>query len=158
MLTEQLVTNPQNGLRSYQGGILDVIVSPEQTKGELAIFKMTTASGSEPPCHVHTREDETFHVIEGIVRFQIGEDIIVAGPGQTVFAPRNIPHKFNIQSKRASMLTILTPGDFINYFLEWSHPIDEEPATIQAPQGPPPAELLAQWVELLNNRYAVYFV
>lgn len=158
MLTEQLVSTQTNNLRAYQGGYINVVVSPEQTNGELAIFTLTAAPGAEPPCHVHTREDEAFHIIEGTVRFQIGDEIIIAGPGQTVFGPRNIPHKFNIVSERARLLTILTPGDFVNYFIEWSQPIDEEPATVKSPQGPPPAELLAKWVELLNRRYAVYFV
>ena len=123
MLTEELVSAQTNNLRAYQGGFFNVIVSPEQTNGDLAVFAMTAGPGAEPPRHVHTREDETFHVIAGTVRFQVGDEVIVAGPGQTVFAPRNIPHQFNILTERANMLTILTPGDFINYFLDWSQPI-----------------------------------
>ena len=158
MVAEQVVSTQSPNLRAYQGGFIKVVVSPERTDSSLAVFETTAAPGAEPPRHVHTREDETYHVIEGKVRFQIGDEVIIAGPGQTVFGPRNVPHQFKILSERARMLTILTPGNFINYFLEWSTPIAVAPATVQAPQGPPPAALLAQWVKRLDEQYAVYFV
>ncbi len=158
MVAESVVSTQSTNLRAYPGGFINVLVSPEQTEGSLAVFEMTTGPGAEPPRHVHTREDEVFHVVEGEVRFQIGDEVLVAGPGQTVFAPRNIPHQFNILGERAKVLTMLTPGDFINYFLDWSTPVNEEPVTIEIPQGPPPADILATWVKLLDERYGVHFV
>ncbi len=158
MVTEHAVSTQSTHLRAYQGGFLNIVVSPEQTNGNFVAFDLTSAPGSEPPRHVHTREDETFHVIEGQVRFQIGDEVTIAGPGQTIFAPRNVPHQYNILGEQARLLIALTPGDFINYFIDWSTPIDVAPATVESPQGPPPAELLAKWVSQLDEEYGVYFV
>ena len=158
MIAEQPIVTQINGLRAYQGGFFRVLVSPGQTDGSLAIIDSTLPKGSEPPKHIHTREDETFYIIEGRVQFEIGDTVINGEIGQAVFAPRNIEHKFTIKTDRARMLTVLTPGDFVNFFLEFSQPIDNEPTSVQAPQGPPPAEVVARLVSRLTNRFGAQFV
>ncbi|MGH6998829.1 MAG: cupin domain-containing protein, partial [Phenylobacterium sp.] len=30
--------------------------------------------GDSPPMHLHEREDEIFHLLEGVVRFRVGEE------------------------------------------------------------------------------------
>jgi quercetin dioxygenase-like cupin family protein len=54
--------------------------------------------GSEPPLHVHHASDETFYILEGAMRFLIGDQLHDAGPGDVVFAPRGIPHAFKMKS------------------------------------------------------------
>src|SRR4051812_21271870 len=88
MLAEQTTVTQINGLRAYQGGFFRVLVSPEQTDGSLAIIDITLPKGSEPPRHMHTREDETFYIIDGSVQFEIGDTVIDGKVGQAVFAPR----------------------------------------------------------------------
>lgn len=158
MLTELPVSTRPNSLYAYQGGFFRLLVSPHQLGGNVAIIDMTTKPGGAPPRHVHTREDELFHIIEGQVRFQIGDEVIIAGPGQTVLAPRNVPHQFDVQTDQARMLNLFTPGDFVQYILDWSQPINEEPATVQVSQEPLPADLLAKRLNQLNEQCGVYFV
>lgn len=158
MLAEQPTLMQINGLRAYQGGFFRVLVSPEQTDGSLAIIDITLPKGSEPPRHLHTREDETFYIIDGSVQFEIGDTVIDGKAGQAVFAPRNIEHQFTIQTDKARMLTVITPGDFVNYFLEFSQPIADEPIRLQAPQGPPPADVVDRLVSRLTSRFGAQFV
>lgn len=158
MFTQPVSVSSPAHLRAYQGGFMSVLLLPEQSNGNLAAIELTSAPGSEPPRHIHTREDEVFHILEGSVRFQIGDDVVDAHPGQTVLAPRNIAHQFQILTPEAKMLIMLTPGDFVNYFMEWSEPIDEAPAVVTAPQGPPPVELMALWIKQLDERYGIAFV
>lgn len=151
MRTEQLsVIQPEN-LRAYQGGFFRVLVSPQQTDGRFALIDTTLPKGSEPPRHLHTREDETFYLLEGRVTFEIGDTVIKGQIGQAVFAPRHIEHQFTIQTDQARMLTLLTPGDFVNFFIEFSLPTTE--AKVQPLQGPPPPEAIAHLVSRLTNRY-----
>ncbi len=157
-MTTQLLSVQTNELRAYQGGFFRVLVSPEQTGGAFSLVDITLPRGSQPPRHVHMLEDETFYVLEGTVRFEIGDSVTIGEVGQAVFAPRNIAHQFIIQTPHVRMLTLLTPGDFANYFVEFSEPIAEAPTQLQAPQGPPPADLLAQWIKRLDEQYNVYFV
>src|SRR3712207_9448652 len=46
------------------------------------------------PMHTHRHEDEYTYVLEGEIGFQIGEEVLVAQPGDLVFKPRGVPHAF----------------------------------------------------------------
>ena len=49
--------------------------------------------GQGPRLHVHPY-DETFVVIEGRVRFVVGDTVIDAAAGEVVMAPKGVPHRF----------------------------------------------------------------
>jgi quercetin dioxygenase-like cupin family protein len=158
MLAEPTISTQIKDLHAYQGGFFRVRVSPEQTGGSFALIEFTLPRGSEPPRHMHTHEDETFYLLDGRVRFEIGDAVIEGEIGQAVFAPRNVAHRFIIQTEQARILTFITPGDFANFFLEFSQPITEVPTSVQAPTGPPPAGLLERLVSRLNDRFDVWLV
>jgi mannose-6-phosphate isomerase-like protein (cupin superfamily) len=46
------------------------------------------------PLHVHHADDEAWYVLEGRLRFQIGDEICEAGPLSAVFAPKGTPHAY----------------------------------------------------------------
>jgi mannose-6-phosphate isomerase-like protein (cupin superfamily) len=69
------------------------------------------------PVHTHTREDEWTLVLEGRVGVQVGDDVVVAGPGDLVLKPRGIAHAFwNPMDEAARILEVITPGGFETYF------------------------------------------
>jgi mannose-6-phosphate isomerase-like protein (cupin superfamily) len=69
--------------------------------------------GEAPPLHVHHREDEVFHILEGTMRFRVDDGEIVAHAGDTVLAPKGIPHCFHVDSiEGAHCLTIMHGSDF----------------------------------------------
>ena len=53
---------------------------------DLAIGKMRR--GSEPPPHVHSREDEFFHVLSGEMRFYVDGEVFAVTAGECMFLPR----------------------------------------------------------------------
>lgn len=53
----------------------------------------TDILGAGPRLHVHPY-DETFIVIEGQVRFFVGDAIVDASAGDVVLGPAGVPHKF----------------------------------------------------------------
>jgi quercetin dioxygenase-like cupin family protein len=92
-------------------GILDSKISGKDTEGNLFVFESSQNSREEGiPIHMHPDIDETFYVLEGTVKFQIGEDVYYLKPGDTVFAPRNIPHAWVTNSKTASKILIIVQG------------------------------------------------
>ena len=111
--------------RNYQGGYFKTLTSPDQTNGTMALVDMTLPRGVEPPPHFHTNEDESFYLLDGSITFHIGCDVIEATKGEAVFAPRMVPHHFVINSASARFLTVITPGKFIEYFMEFSFPAAE---------------------------------
>ncbi|OBX25119.1 Cupin domain-containing protein [Gelidibacter algens] len=143
-----------DAIRSYQGGYFKILISPEQTSGNMALIDMTLPRGVEPPMHVHTREDETFYILKGNMTFVIGETVTKGVVGDAVFAPRQVPHHFVIESESARFLTLITPGQFVEYFLEFSVPADDE-VKLMPPQGPPPTEIIEYMISQLKEKYGV---
>jgi Cupin domain len=63
---------------------------------------MLSPPDSLPPLHVHEREDEAFHVLEGSLSIRMGEEEeFEAPPGSFVFQPRGIPRAFRTSGEGA---------------------------------------------------------
>lgn len=84
--------------------------------GGVDVFELTAHQGSEPPMHVHSREDETFYVLEGRVGFYVGDDEIEGEPGTFVRAVRGVPHTYAVRSGSARLLTTAGPSGFLDMF------------------------------------------
>ena len=78
--------------------------------------------GNEPPLHVHYTMDETFFVMEGEMRFMVGDQILEAPAGSVVFAPKGIPHTFKIKSPQARAMMLCTPAGFEEWFRTLGRP------------------------------------
>ena len=63
------------------------------------------------PLHVHHADDEAWYVLEGTLRFQIGEETSEAGPGSAVWMPRGTPHAYGNARRGhpARYLLVMTP-------------------------------------------------
>jgi mannose-6-phosphate isomerase-like protein (cupin superfamily) len=46
------------------------------------------------PPHVHHRDDEAWCGLEGVLRVQVGHDVVEAAAGSSVFVPRGTPHTY----------------------------------------------------------------
>ena len=49
-----------------------ITLAGEDTGGAYALVEIVNPPGQGIPPHVHTNEEETFHVLEGSVTFQVG--------------------------------------------------------------------------------------
>jgi mannose-6-phosphate isomerase-like protein (cupin superfamily) len=91
------------------------------TSGRIGIVECSLAPGwVGPPQHVHLRNDETWYVLSGAVRFTTGDDSFVATRGRLVTAPIGAPHTFaNADADApALLLCTITPADYVEYFRE----------------------------------------
>jgi mannose-6-phosphate isomerase-like protein (cupin superfamily) len=63
------------------------------------------------PLHVHHADDEAWYVLEGTMRFRIGDDVVEAGPGAAVLAPKGTPHTYGNarHGQPARYLLVMTP-------------------------------------------------
>ena len=63
------------------------------------------------PLHVHHTDDEAWYVLEGVLRFRIGDDIREAGPCGAVLAPKGTPHAYGNarRGQPARYLLVMTP-------------------------------------------------
>jgi mannose-6-phosphate isomerase-like protein (cupin superfamily) len=63
------------------------------------------------PLHVHHADDEAWYVLEGALRFRLGDEVIEAGPGEAVLARKGVPHAYGNarRGERARYLLVMTP-------------------------------------------------
>jgi hypothetical protein len=63
------------------------------------------------PPHVHRADDEAWYVLEGALRFRLGDDVFEAPAGSAVLAPKGTPHAYGNarRGERARYLLVMTP-------------------------------------------------
>jgi mannose-6-phosphate isomerase-like protein (cupin superfamily) len=71
----------------------------QQTGGLFTLFEADYLTDG-PGRHVHTREDELFHIIDGQVQFFVDGKQFCGATGDYVYVPRNIPQAIRIQNSR----------------------------------------------------------
>lgn len=95
------------------------LVTGEESGGAYFVMEALVPPGGGPPPHIHTREEETFYLIEGKVEFLLGEKRITAGPGDFINVPRRTVHCFqNTGQETARMVLTFTPAGMEGFFLE----------------------------------------
>ena len=119
----------------YLGCLFTVLADAEETGGQYGLIESLSPKGTEPPRHVHSREDETFYLLEGEITFYIGEETYKATPGTFVSAPRGVPHSYTFDTEVIRMLVLVAPGGFEEFFRP---PQSSVPA--QAMEIPPPSD------------------
>ena len=99
---------------------LSITLSAKDTGGELLVFEHNGIQKGGPPRHVHYAQDEWFYVIEGEFVFEVGDRRLRLGPGETLFAPRNVPHGWaHAGAQQGTLLTTVSPaGTFETFILE----------------------------------------
>jgi quercetin dioxygenase-like cupin family protein len=92
-------------------------VRGERTGGTLIAFETVVAPGEGPPLHTHANEDESLYVVDGEVRFKLGDEIQAAPAGSFIFIPRGAPHTWqNVGDGPARMLIHFTPSGMERFF------------------------------------------
>ena len=102
---------------SVAGDRVAILLSGEETGGRHTIMEAVIPPGGGPPPHVHHREDETFLVLTGEITIYLDGKPQRLTAGQSLFAPRDIPHYFrNTGSEDARMLEIAMPAGIERFF------------------------------------------
>ncbi len=82
---------------------------------DFVIVEWTDSGESEwdwiAPLHVHHADDEAWYVLDGLLRFRIGEEVIEAGPHSAILAPKGTPHAYGNarRGEPARYLLVMTP-------------------------------------------------
>jgi quercetin dioxygenase-like cupin family protein len=115
----------------------------KETGGRYTLVEVVEPEGEVAPLHVHHNEDEAFWVLEGELTFQVGEETIQASPGSFLFGPKDVPHRYTVDSGPARILFLLSPPGFEELIYATSEPAKEN-ALPPPPEGPPSEEEMEQ--------------
>ena len=145
---------------------LDILVRIHVPAGDgstdVSVMEHIMPQGFSPPLHIHHSEDEVFFMLAGEVRFQVGDQEIMIRPGDTLMAPKGIPHSFVVTSREnAHWLVMTRNGDFERMVRMASRPAERnEPPPRLGPPTPEQAEALdaacrAHQIELIGPPLAL---
>lgn len=108
----------ENELRIWGRIPLATKVSAKDTAGGLYIFEHTNMGKGGPPRHFHYAQDEWFYAIKGEFAIEVGEEKFRLQPGDSVFAPRRIPHVWaHLSDQPGTLLTLVSPVGTFETFL-----------------------------------------
>ena len=93
-------------------------VPTSDTAGGLFVMEHTHLLPGGPALHLHFNQEEWFYVMEGEVAFQVGEHRLQLHAGESVLAPRRVPHTFSsVAATPSRMLIAFCPaGKMEQYF------------------------------------------
>ena len=115
------VVGPDDGVAGFLGsiGVRFMIGGGDSGGGFSLVEHPMSARALAAPLHRHSREDEYSYVVAGRVGALLGDDVLVGGPGDLIFKPRNQWHTFwNAGDEPARLLEIISPAGFEEYFAE----------------------------------------
>src|SRR5437879_485837 len=112
------------------GDVYRFLATGEDTNGKYALWEAIVPPGGGPPPHVHSREEESFYILEGEITFTIGTKRLVASAGMFANMPVGTPHSFkNENNKLAKMLISVAPAGLEKMFFEFGVPLPEGATT-----------------------------
>ena len=94
-------------------------LSGTETGGTYAIIEDQTPPDMGPPLHRHSREDESFYVLEGEYVFEVDGERISALAGSSVYAPKGTAHRFqNVGATAGRLLVMVQPAGLDSFFVD----------------------------------------
>jgi quercetin dioxygenase-like cupin family protein len=107
-------------------GVLWIILAEaKDTGGRFSMMEELSPKDSGPGPHKHTWSDETFYMLDGEIKFLIGDEIKTARTGDFLMVPRNTRHAFRVISDTANFLNGYTPASLEAALVEFGTPATE---------------------------------
>ena len=129
-MPEPIIRRPGDGvpIPNPVGGAIVLALRGEETDRRLMALMTIAAPGEGPPLHTHANEDECLVVLDGTMRFRLGDDIEDAPAGSVVFVPRGAVHTWqNVGEAPARMLVLFTPSGMEAFFERFAASDDPVP-------------------------------
>jgi quercetin dioxygenase-like cupin family protein len=108
--------SPEKGVKDRRWAILGQTYVPLHVTEHSASLHAVMPPGAFVPTHTHLGQDEMLFLVEGELEFHLNGEVFIAGPGNQVTLPKDVPHAFyNKSGKDAVVLvTVSPPGQFFS--------------------------------------------
>ena len=107
----------------FLGGQTRVLVPGTATGGALSVLEFTDSAGHAPPLHVHENEEEVWIVLDGKIRFFVGDQKFDLEPGQVAYGPRGVAHSYLVRSEKARLAAVFAPSHVEEWFTANGSPV-----------------------------------
>ena len=96
---------------------LQIKVSGKDTNDSFFMFEHAKMGKGGPPRHFHYEQDEWFYAMEGEFAFEVGDEKFILRPGDSLFAPRMVPHVWAyVGDKPGTLLLAVQPAGSLEEF------------------------------------------
>ena len=144
---------PKSHRYFFDVAIGSICLSGTDTGGAYCLLEVNLASGIGVPRHTHTREDEAYFVFAGELEVIVGDEKFVLRAGDTLMAPRGIPHQLrNSGDAENHYLLVFSPAGFEEFVRITALPAPDDAI---APTEPPAAAI--RNVHELAAEYGIQF-
>ncbi|WAX94064.1 cupin domain-containing protein [Aminobacter sp. NyZ550] len=144
-MTMHAKTDSDGELLWFAGSLATIKVSGEAGADTISVIEHLMPYGSSPPLHIHVNEDEVFHILDGVMRFNVGGKEFFGRAGQTMMAPKGVPHSYRVESAEgARCLTVTTRGDFERLVREIGVPTDKAEFPLEVAPTPEAIKALTE--------------
>ncbi len=117
------------------GGHFTIKADGMASDGRFSLIEALAWRSTEPPTHIHQREDEAWYVLDGQMTFRVGDEEFVASTGSFAFAPRGLPHAFTVDVEPTRVLVLASPAGFEQFAVDLGTEAvgDDPPADLPMP-------------------------
>jgi quercetin dioxygenase-like cupin family protein len=144
---------PRSNRYYFDVGIGSVCLSGADTGGTYCLLEVGLAPGMSVPRHTHTREDEAYFVLVGELEVSVGDQAFILGPGDSLMAPRDIPHQLrNSGNVENHYLLVFSPAGFEEFLR-----LTAVPAPDNAPAPTTPPAISVRNVHQLATDFGILF-
>jgi len=102
-------------LFDFYGAKFTIKVLSSETNGNYTILDVKHPQNIGPALHMHPNGPETFYIIKGEYEFVLGDSKIIASVGDTVFIPKDTPHRF-VAGSNGGHVIVISPPELEFYF------------------------------------------
>jgi quercetin dioxygenase-like cupin family protein len=150
---------PRSQRYYFDVGLGSVCLSGKDTAGAYCLLEVSLAPGIGVPRHTHTREDEVYFVLAGELEVTVGDQIFILQPGDTLMAPRDIPHKLrNSGNTTNHYLLVFSPSGFEEFIVATAVPApDNATAPTERQLQVEDPSLAVQMVHRLATDFGIVF-
>lgn len=114
---------------------LQIKVSGKDNDGSLFLFEHAGMSKGGPPRHFHYEQDEWFYAVEGEFAFEVGDEKFTLRAGDSLFAPRMVPHVWAyLGDSPGTLLLAVQPAGSLEEFFMKSCAMTAPPTAAEAEQ------------------------
>lgn len=113
------------------GGLYEFKATSEETDDALTVGELTIPAGMGPPPHTHGGA-EAVYVLEGTLRYHIGDETVEGGPGDFFYIPDGVWENFEPTETVRVLVFWMQPG-MTAFFDEVGEPAERR-------EVPPPSE------------------
>jgi mannose-6-phosphate isomerase-like protein (cupin superfamily) len=112
---------------------LQIKVSTNDTNGDLFAFEHADMGKGGPPRHFHYEQDEWFRAVKGEFLFEVGDERFTLRPGDSLFAPRMVPHVWAyVGDNPGTLLLAVQPAGSLEAFFMQSAKLTRPPTPEEA--------------------------